>query len=326
MNYVIGIDIGGTHFRVGLFDQDGGRLLVSEDATLRSGGRDWMLQQVRERSRVLTERADYTVKACGVSFGGPVDIGRQQVNSIHAPGWASFPLAQWVRENLNLECRLDNDANAGGLGEYRYGAGRGSHSMVYVTVSTGIGSGLICDGKIFRGKDNLAGEIGHIPVSDSGAVCSCGGRGCLETFCSGTAIARRGQDWASRRPEQVSRIVELSGGRAGKITAKSVIQAAAEGDMAASQILRESSRWLARALLTIIRVVNPDKIVLGGGVAQAGGVLLGPVREFLEELGSPSIGYTTEIVLSELGIYSPLYGAAAMALDLIGAAPAGADS
>jgi glucokinase len=114
----------------------------------------------------------------------------------------------------------------------------------------------------------------------------------------------------------VARIVELSGGRAEDISAMAVVQAAAEGDMAAAQILREVARWLARALLTIIRILNPDKIVLGGGVAQAGGVLLAPVREFLEELGSPSIGYSTEIVLAELGTYSPLYGAAALALEM----------
>lgn len=314
---MIGIDIGGTHFRVGLFDGEGRRLLVSEDNTLRLGGRDWMLDQIRERSTLLMRRTDYPVKACGISFGGPVDFERQQVSSIHSPGWARFALAQWAQQALKLPCRVDNDANAGALGEYRFGAGRGAESIVYITISTGVGSGLVCEGRVFRGKDNLAGELGHIPVSDSGAVCSCGARGCLETFCSGSAIARRGQDWAARRPERVARIVELCGGRAENITAMAVAQAAAEGDLAATQILREVARWLARAILTVIRIVNPAKIVLGGGVAQAGGTLLTPVREFLEDMGSPSVGYTSEIVLAGLGPYSPLYGAAALALELI---------
>ncbi len=315
MNNVIGVDIGGTHFRLGLFDEEGRRLLVTEDETLRSRGRDWLLERIRERLRVLMERTDYPVNACGVSFGGPVDYERQLVSSIHAPGWVKFALAHWAHETLNLPCRVDNDANAGALGEYHFGAGRGTQSMVYITLSTGVGSGLVFAGKIFRGKDNLAGEIGHIPVSESGVVCSCGARGCLETFCSGTAIAQRGQDWALRRPERVARIIELNGGTAENITAKAVIQAAAEGDTAATQILRETARWLARGLLTVIRIINPDKVVLGGGVAQAGAVFLQPVREILEELGSPSIGYTTEIVLAELGTYSPLYGAAALALE-----------
>ena len=315
MNNVIAVDIGGTYFRVGLFDEQGRRLLVNENATLRSGGRDWMLQQVREHSRSLMEKSDYPVTACGMSFGGPVDFERQRATSLHSPGWQNFALAEWTRETLGVPCRLDNDANAGALGEFRYGAGRGLRSLVYVTVSTGIGGGLISEGKVIRGRDGMAGEIGHLPVSDTGALCSCGARGCLETFCSGTAIAQRGQEWATRRPESVARMIEVSGGAIENITAQAVIQAAAEGDMAAERILREAGRWLGRALLAVIRIVNPDKIVLGGGVAQAGKLLLDPVHEALEELRSPTIQYSTEIVLAELGTLSPLYGAAALALE-----------
>ena len=220
MNNVMAIDIGGTRFRVGLFDEEGRRLLVSEDETLRSAGRDWMLEQVQARCQALVEKTDYPVKACGISFGGPVDFGNQRVRSMHVPGWEDFPLAAWLEDALKLPCRVDNDANAGALGEYRFGAGRGTDSMVYITLSTGIGSGLMLGGKIFRGKDSLAGEIGHIPVSDSGVVCSCGAKGCLETFCSGNAIAHRGREWAIRRPEAVRRMVEFSGGSAANITPK----------------------------------------------------------------------------------------------------------
>jgi glucokinase len=315
VNNVIAIDIGGTHFRVGLFDEEGRRLLVNENTTLRSAGRDWMLQQVRDHCRGITEKSDYPVTACGVSFGGPVDFERQRVTSLHAPGWEDFPLAEWARETLGLPCRVDNDANAGALGEFRYGVGRGLRSLFYVTLSTGIGGGLISEGRVIRGRDSMAGEIGHLPVSDSGVLCSCGARGCLETFCSGTAIAQRGQEWATRRPESVARMIEMSGGVIENITASAVVQAAAEGNMAAGGILREVGRWLGRALLVVIRLLNPDKIVLGGGVAQAGKLLLDPVHEALEELKSPTIRYSTEIVLAELGTFSPLYGAAALALE-----------
>jgi glucokinase len=317
VNNLLAVDIGGTHFRVGLFDQEGRRLLVSEDETQTSGGREWMLTQVRARCQAFLKETDYPVKACGVSFGGPVDFERQRVVSIHSPGWQGFALAQWVQETLNLPCQVDNDANAGALGEFRFGAGRGTQTLVYITLSTGIGSGLICSGKILRGKDSMAGELGHMPVSDSGAPCSCGAKGCLETFCSGTAIARRGQEWANRRPEAVTRMVELSGGNVEGITAKAVMQAAAEGDMAAGHIVREVARWLARGLLTVVRIINPDKIVLGGGVSQVGTALLNPVRVFMEEFGSPTIRYSTQIVLTELGAFSPLYGAAAMAMALV---------
>jgi glucokinase len=310
---VLAVDIGGTHFRTGLFDEQGRRLLVLEGDTDRVAGRDWMLNQLAARCRDLMAQTDAPIKACGLSFGGPVDFRRQRVTSVHSSGWKDFELGKWMEQTLGIPCRLDNDANAGALGEYHYGAGRGAKSMVYITISTGIGSGIVYEGKLLRGRDYLAGEIGHIPVSDSGARCSCGGRGCLECFCSGGAIEARAREWAERRPEHVARMVELSGGA--EVTAKGLMQAAAEGDAAATNILRETTRWLARGLLMIIRLLNPDIIVLGGGIAQSGGLLLDTIHGFLDELASPTITYSTEIVTAALGNYSPLYGAASMALD-----------
>ncbi len=313
MNNVLAVDIGGTHFRTGLFDEQGRRLLVLEGDTDRQAGREWMLEQIGSRCRDLIAQTDAPVKACGLSFGGPVDYMRQSVTSVHSAGWEGFELGKWMEQTLGIPCALDNDANAGALGEYRFGAGSGAKSMVYITISTGIGSGLVYEGKLIRGKDCVAGEIGHIPVSDSGARCSCGGRGCLESFSSGGAIEMRAREWAQRRPEQVARLIELSGG--GEITAKGLMLAAAEGDTVASNILRETTRWLARGLIMVIRILNPDVIVLGGGVAQSGALLLDYIHGFLEELASPTIHYSTEIVTAALGNYSPLYGAAAMALD-----------
>jgi len=321
LNNLLGVDIGGSNFRVGLFDQEGRRLLVSETETDRSAGREWMLARVLEQCKTLLAQTDYPVKACGISFGGPVDFQDQRVTSIHAPGWKGFALAQWTEDNLKLPCRIDNDANAGAWGEFRYGAGRGAKSLSYITLSTGIGCGLICEGQVFRGKDGMAGELGHIPVSDSGSPCSCGGKGCLETFCSGTAIGQRGREWGARRPERVARILELSEGQVEKISARAIMQAAAEGDLAAVHIVRESARWLARGVLTLVRVFNPDKIILGGGVMQSASALLHPLRNFLDEFASPTIGYSTEILVAELGTLSPLYGAGAMALDLLSQAP-----
>ncbi|MFB3921664.1 MAG: ROK family protein [Terriglobia bacterium] len=316
MGNVIAFDIGGTRFRAGLFDPEGHRLSILENPTNRQGGRNWMLEQLRACFLTLRDKSEGPVQSCGVSFGGPVNYDHQTVTSIHVPGWEEFALGKWLEEAFDVPCCLDNDANAGALGEHRFGAGRGCRTMIYITISTGIGGGIILDGKLHRGKDSLAGEIGHIPVSDSGVLCSCGARGCLETFCSGSAIALRGREWGRRRPEAVTRMTELSGGSVEDITAKALVQAAAEGNEAARQILIEASRWLARALMTAIRILNPERIVLGGGVAQAGSLLLNPVDEALEALGSPTIHYSTEVCLAELGSDSPLYGAAAMALEL----------
>jgi len=313
----LAIDIGGTHFRLGLFDHQGRRLAISEGATLRSGGREWMLEQIRHRARTLLEQSRSPVGACGISFGGPVDFQLQRVTSVHSPGWKSFSLGEWVDANLRLPCLIDNDANAGALGEFRYGAGRGTQAMVYVTLSTGVGAGLILNGKTYRGKDGLAGELGHVPISDSGNTCSCGAVGCLESFCSGWAIAERGKEWRRRRRESLTHIGNSSGESTEGITAKEIAQAASEGDPAALHIVQEAAAWLARGLLTVIRILNPDRIILGGGLTLAGHILLVPLHQSLKELASPTIGYSTEIVTAELGLYSPLYGAAAMALDLM---------
>jgi glucokinase len=310
---VIAVDIGGTHFRTGLFDPEGRPLHILSGNTLRPGGREWMLQQIREQCRTLLQKSEGAVRACGVSFGGPVDYERQRVRSMHAPGWENFPLAEWVRDTLGLSCRVDNDANCGALGEYLYGAGRDTDSLVFITISTGIGGGIVWGGQVFRGKDGLAGEFGHMPMADSPIHCSCGARGCLEIYCSGPAIASRARELADRRPESHARMVELSGSPE-DITAKGVFEAAANGDMAATQIVDEAARWFARGLLMLIRVVNPDKIILGGGVTLSGNTFLSPVKRFMKEMGSPAISYTTEVQLAELGQNSPLHGAAALAL------------
>jgi len=312
----IGVDIGGTQCRAGLFDYRGKPLHLLQGDTVRSGGREWMLRQIRDWSQTLLRKTETHVKGCGISFGGPVDFASQRVRSIHTPGWEDFPLAEWVKENLGLPCLVDNDGNCGALGEYFFGAGRGTHSIVFLTISTGIGGGIVWEGKIHRGRDNFAGEFGHLPMADSHILCSCGARGCLETFCSGPAIARRARELAERRPDAMGRLADLYPDPE-NITARAVFQAAAEGDIAAQQIVNEAARWLARALLMAIRMINPDKIVLGGGVMQAGEVFLGPIRAFLQEMSASTIRYSTEIQASELGQNSQLYGAVAMVQDLL---------
>ena len=318
MSNVVAVDIGGTHFRVGLFDAQGQRVHVIEDATDRSGGREWMLARVEREFRLLQQKSAEPIGACGISFGGPVDFTGQKVTSIATPGWESFELSAWVKEKLGVPCLLDNDANAGALGELRFGAGRGTESMFYVTLSTGIGGGFVSGGKLLRGKDTLAGEVGHLPMADSGPRCNCGARGCLESFSSGSAIGKMAQEWAERRGDVMPRMVELSGGSIERVTAREVALAAAEGDPIASRIFHDAARWLGRGLMSVIRIVNPDKIVLGGGVAQAGKLLLDPIHEVMEERKSPALPVTTEVVIAELGMYSALHGAAALALDAQG--------
>ena len=316
MANVLAVDIGGSHFRVGLFDQAGRCVKVTEDQAQPARPRAWLLEQIRSRCSECMQESAEPITACGVSFGGLVDFKRQLVTSLHHAGWDRFPLADWLRQDLGIPCLVDSDANAAALGEFRFGAGQGTDSMAFVMLSTWLRCSLVCRGQLWRGKDSLAGELGHVPVSESGAVCSCGARGCLELFCSGTAIAHEGREYASRRPEAMASVIERSGGSVDRITAKAVAEAAAQGDSVAIHIMGEAARWLARAVLTIIRIVNPEKVILGGGVAQAGLVLMEPLRDALKAWGSPAVCHTTEIVSADLGTRSSLYGAAALAQEL----------
>ena len=315
LSNVVAVDIGGTWFRMGLFNDRGQELHLCENTTSREGGREWMLQQIELVFRSFREKNSEPIRGCGISFGGPVEFTGQKVTSIATPGWENYPLSSWVKETLGVPCLLDNDANTGALGEYRFGAGRGTRSMFYVTLSTGIGGGFVTEGKVLRGKDTLAGEVGHLPMADSGPRCDCGARGCLETFSSGSAIGRAAREWASRRSDRTRRMVELAGGEIERVTAKEVAQAAAEDDPTARQIFLEAGRWLGRGLLAVTRIVNPDRIVLGGGVAQSGKLLLDPIHEVFEEWKSPVLPVTTEIVIAELRTYSALHGAVALALE-----------
>lgn len=317
MHHILAMDIGGTRFRVGLFDSQGTRLIVKQGETSHSGGRNWMLERLQSLAEELHSESASPVEACGISFGGPVDFKKQTVTSVHTPGWQDFALSKWVEETLKLPCLVDNDANAGALGEHQFGGGRGAESLVYLTLSTGIGGGVITHGQLHRGRDSMAGEIGHFPLIDSEDLCTCGLKsGCTEALSSGRALGRKVREFAARHPEEAAGILELSGGDAKKLTARELIEAAKQGDSAASQLFKESIRWLARALIIAIRLLDPDKIVLGGGVTQAGDFLLRSLDDSLKEWWSPMFPYSTELVLAELGDYSPLYGAAALALKL----------
>lgn len=319
MPTALAIDIGGTHFRLAVFDQTGTRLGYQKGATLRAGGRDWMLAEIERRGTELIRESAQPVVRCGVSFGGPVDFRRQTVTSVHTPGWEDFALGKWVERTLAIPCIVDNDANAGALGEARFGAARGAESMMYVTLSTGIGSGIVCQGQLHRGRDGMAGEIGHFPLQPAGELCTCGLKtGCTEALASGRALGRLARDLAvreARSPESRRTLLELCQGSPERATAKELALAAQEGDAEAAAIFTEAIGHLAHALLMAIRLLNPDLIVLGGGVTQSGDFLIDSIRSALKQWWSSQFPYTTEIVFAGLGDESPLYGAAALALD-----------
>ncbi|MGY4706574.1 ROK family protein [Candidatus Bipolaricaulota sp. J31] len=256
--------------------------------------------------------------AIGVSFGGPV---RREdgivLLSHHVPDWEDFPLAEWLRERFDAPAAVENDANAAAFGEWRYGVGRGTRTFLYVTVSTGIGGGIVIGGEIYRGADDLAGEIGHTVVDPDGPRCTCGRRGCLEAMASGPAIAARARELlASRhRPAEGKTLMGLVDGDLDRITAREVALAAERGDPLAAEILREAGEALGFGLAQAITLLNPERVALGGGVVKAGEPFLRHVREAAKTWAFP--GARVEIVVAELGDDAPLWGAAALAEALL---------
>jgi len=282
---ILAIDIGGTKFSMALFDE--GRMTRRETRrTDREGGREWMLGQIREiASGWLSVNQ---IAACGIGFGGPVDYAAQRVAlSTHVGGWQDFDLTGWVAGELGLPAVMDNDANVGALGEAVYGAGRGFDPLFYVTVSTGIGGGIVRAGEVWRGADSYAGEIGHLTVRPEGPECLCGARGCLERMCCGLWLERdygRPAHELLRDPEFVRRYVVD----------------------------------LALGLKAAIMLLNPARIVIGGGISKAGEALFGPLRAELRRQITAWSRARIDVVPAELGDDSVLWGALALARGRMG--------
>ena len=297
----LGLDFGGTKLAAGVTDETGRLLRFARCPTDPSGGPEAALAALHALVCELGADDPHAERfqAVGISFGGPVDQSRQHcLLSHHCPGWQDFPLVDRVSEIWHCRAEMDNDANAAALGEYRFGAGRGRRNMLYVTVSTGIGGGVIADGGLYRGSHGLSGEIGHTIVSLDGPPCSCGKNGCLETYASGPAIARA---YASEKDDARE-----------TVTAESVFAAATNGDQLAQRVLHRAIQALGIGLANASNLFDPDVIVIGGGVSRAGSALFVPLREVTRALSSPAPADAVEIVPAELGDQVGVVGAIAL--------------
>jgi len=315
---VLALDFGGTKLTA---------------ATLRLGEPTWLaqrrvftpahadqayeLQTMLELARDLIEQAGQDPAACGVSFGGPVDAPRGLVRlSPHVPGWENVPLAAMLHSALNVPVAVDNDANAAALGEFRFGAGQGCQNLLYVTVSTGIGGGWILDGWPYAGADGLAGEIGHMTVQPGGALCPCGQSGCLEAEAAGPAIARRARELlADHKGLAGQHLLDLAGGDPATITAQQVSQAAADGDDLSRTALVAAATQLGRGLRNALMLMNPDRVILGGGVTKSGELWWQTVRDAAQSLAFPDI--SVDIIPAAFSDDAPLWGAVALAETLL---------
>jgi glucokinase len=277
----LAIDVGGTKFTIAMFDGD--QMIRRESqATDREGGRDWMLPQLGDLIRDWKRQS--RIDCCGIGFGGPVSFAAQRVvMSTHAGGWSDFDLPGFVEDIAGVRPVMDNDANAGALGEALYGAGRGYRPLFYMTLSTGIGGGIVlADGSVYRGADSYAGEIGHLTVRPDGPLCLCGAYGCLERLCCGL--------W-----------LEKDHGR----SARELMEDAA---FVSAYVVD-----LARGLKAAIMLLNPARIVIGGGIAKAGDSLFVPLREELHHQITAWSQARVDVVPAVLTDDSVLYGALALA-------------
>ncbi len=256
----------------------------------------------------------------GVSFGGPVDAARGVIIlSHHIPGWEDVPLRNQLQNAFGVPVSIDNDANVAALGEYKYGAGQDCASLLYITVSTGVGGGWVFEGKIFHGADSVAGEIGHTivqPCEGSKAfarlpLCICGRRGCVESLASGPAIARAARDRLVAEPHGGEKLRALVRNNLDAITAENVARCANEGDELAQEILDDAAQALGFGIGTAITLMNPERVVIGGGVAKSGERWWSVVRESARVNTLPQM--RVDIVPAALGDDAPLWGAIALA-------------
>jgi glucokinase len=311
MNLAIGIDIGGTKVAAGVVDEDGHVLATMKRRTpSRDPGHiaDVVVEIVGQL------RAEHEVMAVGIGAAGFVDTRRASVLFAANVAWRDAPIRAEIASRLDLPLIVENDANAAAWGEFRFGSGGEQPDVVVMTIGTGIGAGLIFNGELYRGRFGIAGEPGHLRVVPGGRLCGCGNRGCLEQYCSGTALVRAAREVAEARPSDGARLLDLAHGDPANIDGPVVTKAAQEGDPAAIDCFDEIGRWLGQGLADLAALIDPGLFVIGGGVADAGDLLLTAAREtYAASVAGRGYRPLADVVSAKLGAHAGLIGAADLA-------------
>jgi glucokinase len=314
VNAYIGVDLGGTNLRAALIDTRGGSIIFQRKCqTLARDGQEAVIQRIVGLiQEVIAESGvpEAEIRGVGIGVPGTPDVDRGIIRFLtNLPGqWREVPLQQIVQERVGLPVALVNDVRAMTLSEWLFGAGRGVDSMACFAIGTGIGGGLVMNGQLHLGMDGTAGEFGHQVVEINGLTCGCGGRGCLELYASGPAIAAMGAKEVMHG--HTTRIGDLAGYDLNRISADLVVRAAREGDRIAAEILQRAGMYLGIAVSNVISVISPQRIVFGGGVAQAGEYLLAEVRRTVSERVHTVPIDRIDFVQAALGEDAGLIGAA----------------
>ena len=314
--WIVGVDLGGTNVVVGLVPIEGGEVLGLRTLPTESnrGAKfvvDRIVHMVNDAIAEVTE-AHATTRAAvaGVGIGSPGPLNRKTGTVINTPnlGWRNFPLRDLISNAVKLPCTLDNDANCATYGEWWLGAGRGTQSLVGFTLGTGIGGGIVLNGEIYHGCSDVAGEIGHMTIDSNGRKCKCGNYGCLEQYASGPAIALRAMEGIEAGA--ASMLEEMVDGKLDDVTAATVYEAAVLGDPYATEVMKDTAKFLGSGVASIINILNPQMVVIAGGVTRAGDHLFIPLIAEVRRRAFRSAQECCRIVPAELPGTAGVVGAA----------------
>jgi glucokinase len=315
--YIIGVDLGGTKIVVGAMPEDGSREIATRsDLTRAERGAESVVDRIvamiaQVISDVIAEHGARPQDFLGVGIGAPGPLDRERGVVVVAPnlGWRDFPLRDAISERIRLPAALDNDANCATFGEWWRGAAQGARHVVGITIGTGIGGGVVIDGKLFHGASDVAGEIGHTTIDSTGRYCRCGNYGCLEAYASGPAIALRAREALERN--EASMLRTMVNGELERLTAATVYDAAHNGDPLALEVVRDTAKFLGTGVANILNILNPDVVVFTGGVTLAGEKLFEPLRAEVKRRAFRPAVDACRIVLGQLGSTAGMVGAVA---------------
>lgn len=306
--YVIGVDLGGTKIYTALVDLEGNIVREKVVETLAEEGEEAVAGRIINTIDYVIEGTDKElIKSIGIGSPGPLDAKNGIIIETANLPFKNFEIVKVIKERYDLPTYLDNDANVATLGEFVFGAGKGTENMVYITVSTGVGGGAIINGKLYRGNTANALEIGHMTVSKEGPRCGCGNVGCAESFASGTAIGNRAK-------EAVNSKVVTSLKKYENVTAKEVFIEAAQGDAESNRILNNALYYLGITVGNVMTHLDPEKIVMGGGVINGGDIVLETVKKVVAERCLSVFVENCSIEKAKLGGQAGVLGAAALAI------------
>ena len=313
---VLAIDLGGTKVITAIISNSGQVMAKDYQLTLADERPQAVIERIFSAiDHLLSPRNMNSSQLASISIAAAGAINSDKgliTSSPNLPGWYDVPLRDIIKEKYRVNTFLINDASAAALGEHQLGAGRGVSNLIYLTVSTGIGGGIIINGKLYSGQSGSAGEIGHMTLDVNGPRCNCGNIGCFEVLASGTAVAEE----AIRRIGQGERssLAEMVAGKIEDITAEKVGAAAQKGDSLALDVVSKAATYLGVGMVNLVNIFNPEMIIVGGGVAKLGDLLLEPARRVVQERAFPISAQAVRIVAAQLGDEAGVYGAAIYAL------------